>query len=419
MKRLTRLFALLAFIALPLGAQATYYTIRSVPSPKDKGQDFYVSNPDTVLQEVTEEYLNIQLKEIQKNTTVEMAVVAIQAYDYEKYYDAHDFALQLFNYWGIGDKETNTGLLLCLVRKSREVEIITGSGLEGIMTDYACGEILDDALFLLKANDYDNSIARIVNSIQRRLMEDKNRSELLLGWRPADTQEDGETLGAYLIFGFVLMIIFALLGYKKLNGKPGQSKKEIQDQSKNTQTCLGCLMFIFPIPLVFFYLYYRYARKHVKVNPPICKACGHTMAAAPKEAELAKLTKTQLVEKEIESCDYSLWTCPSCGAEEFLQHKGPKYSKFEGCSACGARAGKLTDHKVTINATYSHKGEQINTYVCQCCGHKMSKTIILPKIEYSSSSSSSGGDWGSSSSSSSGGSWGGGHSSGGGAGRSF
>ena len=419
MKKLTRLFALLAFIALPLGAQATYYTIRSVPSPKDKGQDFYVSNPDTVLQEVTEEYLNIQLKEIQKNTTVEIAVVAIQAYDYEKYYDAHDFALQLFNYWGIGDKETNTGLLLCLVRKSREVEIITGSGLEGIMTDYACGEILDDALFLLKANDYDNGIARIVNSIQRRLMEDKNRSELLLGWRPADAQEDGETLGAYLIFGFVLMIIFALLGYKKLNGKPGQSKKEIQDQSKNTQTCLGCLMFIFPIPLVFFYLYYRYARKHVKVTPPNCKKCGHTMQRAPQEVENTHLTKNQLVEKDLESCDYSLWVCPECGEQEFLQHKGPKYNQFDYCPSCGAKAAKLTDNKIITAATYSHQGEKLNTYTCQCCGYKMSKTIILPKKEYSSSSGSSSSRGYSSSSSSSGGSWGGGHSSGGGAGRSF
>lgn len=418
MKKLTRFIALVSFICVPALASAGVYTITSVPSPKDKSQDFYVSNPDTVLLEATEEFLNIKLKEIQKNTTVEMAVVAIQSYDYDKYYDAHDFSLQLFNYWGIGDKETNTGLLLCLVRGSREVEIITGSGIEGIMTDYACGEILDDALDYLKHNDFDAGIIRIVNSIEQRLMDDKNRSELLLGWRPADAKEDGEALGGYLIFGFILMVIFAFLAYKKLNGKPGQSKKEIQDQSKNTQTCLGCLMFIFPIPLVFFYLYYRYARKHVKVNPPICKACGHAMTAAPKEAELAKLTKPQLVERELESCDYSLWVCPTCGAEEFLQHKGPKYSKFEGCSVCGARAGKLTDHKVTINATYSHKGEQINTYVCQCCGHKMSKTIILPKKEYSSSSSSSGGGW-SSSSSSSGGSWGGGHSSGGGAGRSF
>ena len=417
MKKLSIIALLLSLICTPLFSMAADYTIETVPSPKIQGQDFYVSNPDTVLNLNVDTFLNHKLKELQLNTDVEMAVVAIDSYDERYYADARDFALQLFNYWGIGDKDKNTGLLLFLARGTRRIEIITGSGIEGIMTDLACGEILDDALPYLKANNFDGGIVRITNSIYDKLMEPDNRMELLSGKRPADVEE-AQALGGYFIFGFILLIIFAYLAYKKLNGKPGQSKKEIQDQSKNTQTCLGCLMFIFPIPLVFFYLYYRYARKHVKVNPPICKACGHTMAAAPKEAELAKLTKPQLVERELESCDYSLWTCPTCGAEEFLQHKGPKYSKFEGCSVCGARAGKLTDHKVTINATYSHKGEQINTYVCQCCGHKMSKTIILPKKEYSSSSSSSGGGW-SSSSSSSGGSWGGGHSSGGGAGRSF
>ena len=417
MKKLSKLAFLLSLICMPVLCQAGVYTFDNLPSPKVKRQDYYLSNPDTVLELVTDTFLNHRLKELQQNTDVEMAVVAIEAYDERYFADAHDFALRLFNYWGIGDKEKNTGLLLFLARRSREVEIITGSGIEGIMTDLACGDILDDALPYLKANNFDAGIVRITNSITYKLMEPDNRMELLSGKRPADP-EDAGMVGGYLIFGFILMVVFDYLGYKKLNGKPGQSKKEIQDQSKNTQTCLGCLMFIFPIPLLFFYLYYRYARKHVKVTPPNCKKCGHAMEHATKEVENARLTKNQLVEKNLEACDYSLWLCPECGAEEFLQHKGPKYNQFDYCPSCGARAAKLTDHKIITNATYSHKGEKLNTYTCQCCGHKMSKTVIIPKIEYSSSSSSSS-SWGSSSSSSSGGSWGGGHSSGGGAGRSF
>lgn len=417
MKKLSKLALLLSLICMPVLCQAGVYTFDNLPSPKVKGQDYYVSNPDTVLEFVTDTFLNHRLKELQQNTDVEMAVVAIEAYDERYFADAHDFALRLFNYWGIGDKEKNTGLLLFLARRSREVEIITGSGIEGIMTDLACGDILDDALPYLKANNFDAGIVRITNSITYKLMEPDNRMELLSGKRPADP-EDAGMVGGYLIFGFILMVVFAYLGYKKLNGKPGQSKKEIQDQSKNTQTCLGCLMFIFPIPLLFFYLYYRYARKHVKVTPPNCKNCGHAMEHATKEVENARLTKNQLVEKNLEACDYSLWLCPECGAEEFLQHKGPKYNQFDYCPSCGAKAAKLTDHKIITNATYSHKGEKLNTYTCQCCGHKMSKTVIIPKIEYSSSSSSSS-SRGYSSSSSSSGSWGGGHSSGGGAGRHF
>ncbi len=417
MKKLSKLALLLSLICMPVFCQAVAYTIETVPSPKVNGQDFYVSNPDTVLTLETDALLNSKLKELQLNTDVEMAVVAIDAYDEYQYPTGRDFALKLFNYWGIGDKDKNTGLLLFLARSSREVEIITGSGIEGIMTDLACGNILDDALPYLKEDDFDGGIIRITTSIYDKLMETDNRMELISGKRPANP-EDAGVFGSYLLFGFILMVVFAYLGYKKLNGKPGQSKKEILDQSKNTQTLLGCLMFIFPIPLLFFYLYYRYARKNVKMTPPNCKKCGHTMQRAPQEVEKNHLTKNQLVEKDLESCDYSLWICPDCGEQEFLQHKGPKYNQFDCCPSCGAKAAKLTDNKIITSATYSHQGEKLNTYTCQCCGHKMSKTIILPKKEHSYSSSSSS-SRGYSSSSSSSGSWGGGLSSGGGAGRHF
>ena len=417
MKKLSQLFVLISLICAPLFTSAAVYTVETVPSPKVQGQEFYVCNPDTVLALNTVQELNERLQELEKNTSVEMAIVAVYAYDEHKYAVARDFALELFNYWGIGNAQTNTGLLVFLAKESREVEIITGSGIEGIMTDLVCGEILDEALPDLSQNDFDAGMLQIMKGVENRLMSTENRSELLLGWKPADT-EDSDYLAGYLVFGFILMIVFAYLAYKKLNGKPGQSKKEIQDQSKDTQTCLGCLMFIFPIPLLFFYLYYRYARKHVKVTPPNCKQCGHAMTQAPQDEEAGYLDKGKQVEKKIESYDYSLWVCPQCGEHEFLQHKGPQFGKYDDCPSCGARAAKLTDHKIIMNATYQHKGEQLNSYVCQCCGHTMQKTVVLPKKEYSSSSSSSrssGGGYHSSSS----GSWGGGHSSGGGAGRRF
>ncbi|MBR0295786.1 MAG: TPM domain-containing protein [Paludibacteraceae bacterium] len=415
MKKLTRFIALLAFIALPFAVQAEPYTVENLPSPKVYGQDFYVSNPDTVIYLITDTFLNHRLKELQQNTDVEMAVVVIDEYDENLYATGRDFALKLFNYWGIGDKDKNTGLLLFLARRTREVEIITGSGIEGIMTDAACGEILDDAILYLKNDEFDSGIIKIVHSIDTKLMEPDNRMELLSGKRPADPEE-AEALGSYLIIGFLLMIIFALLGYKKLNGKPGQSKKEIQAQSKDTQTCLGCLMFIFPIPLVFFYLYYRYARKHVEIVPPNCNICGHAMDQV--ELDDGQLTKNQLVEKGIGSYEFSLWKCPNCGESELIKNEGNKYKEYDVCPKCNARAYKNIGRVVLESATYRNSGKRLDTYCCQACGNQIQKTVILPRKEYSSSSSSSGGGY-SRSSSSSGGSWGGGHSSGGGAGRRF
>ncbi len=307
--------------------------------------------------------------------------------------------------------------MVFLAKESREVEIITGSGIEGIMTDLVCGEILDEALPYLSQNDFDAGMLQIVKGVENRLMSTENRSELLLGWKPADT-EDSDYLAGYLVFGFILMIVFAYLAYKKLNGKPGQSKKEIQDQSKDTQTCLGCLMFIFPIPLLFFYLYYRYARKHVKVTPPNCKQCGHAMTQAPQDEEAGYLDKGKQVEKKIESYDYSLWVCPQCGEHEFLQHKGVKYNKYSNCPVCGAHTYQNVGGVVMANATYTSSGKRLDSYCCKACGHHEQVTVVIPQKVRPSSSYSSSSSSGHSSSHSSG-SWGGGHSSGGGAGRRF
>ena len=422
------LFAVIGMM-LSVSLFAEVYTVESVPSPKVAGQAYYVCNPDSVLADSVEASLNLLALYLDSLTEVEMAVVAIKAFD-EYAYDAYGFALDLFNHWGIGGADKNTGLLVFLARDSRDIQIITGKGIEGIMTDAKCGEILDNNLYYLADNNFNMGMYYICSDICSYLMMDENRSELLLGWKPQST-EDEETKTVYFYIAFLILIALAFGAYKKLNGKPGQFKEELQEQAKGMQSTSGCLMFIFPIPLVFFYLYYRYARKHLKTIPLKCEKCGHDMNFVEDKDEAGELTKEQLVEEHIDSFQYIIWNCPDCGEKKVIQKRGKLYSKFEMCPECHARAVKLMDLKVTKPSTIGHRGEQINTLVCQCCGHKEERTIILPpKQTYSSSSSYSsgrssssssyGGGWSSSSSSrSSSGSWGGGSSSGGGAGRKF
>lgn len=408
MKRiLLSIFCLCAF----LFTRAEVWTHTNVPSPKDKGQAYYVSNPDGVLAPQTELALNEQLQLLYKNTEVELAVVVVDTYD-NLQYSAYDFALDLFNYWGIGSKDSNTGLLLFLARSSRDVQIITGDGIAGIMTDAKCGEILDDNIDYLAADDFDRGIAHICKDIEDFLMQDENRSELLLGWAPEDDSHI-YLLMFWAMLGCVIMIILAMKAYKKLQGKPGQTQYEIQEQARGLQGCTGCLMFIFPIPLFFFYLYYRYAKKRVPTIPANCRNCGSPMTLMPAEAMTSLLTKEQLAEVKLGSYEFDQWHCPSCGAEELLRHKGPAYSQYHECSTCHAKAEVKTRTEKLISATYFHGGEEMNYYTCQCCGAKRTQKVLIPKKNPPTLSSSSSGGGRSS------GSWGGGFSSGGGAGRRF
>jgi len=407
-------------IAAGLYAHAEAYTIETIPSPKEEGQHFYVSNPDGVLSAETESYLNEIATNLDKSTEVEMAIVAINTWDEHEYSSTYGFAVRLFNYWGIGKADKNTGVLVLLAVEDRDIQIITGKGIEGILTDAECGYILDDNLSYLSDNDWDGGMSHICNDIANYLMEDENRSELLLGWHPAST-EDGWLLAGYFMLGFIIMIVLALVTYKKWQGEPGQSGPEIRKKGDDVQGCAGCLMFIFPIPLLFYYIYHRIAGRHLQTIPIVCKKCGTTMVMIPKDQLTPLLTKQQQTEQKLDARTFDKWHCPQCGEEELLIHKGIYYTRYNECPECNARTGKLIRNTVIKRPSYDHTGEQKNLYKCECCGKEWDSIVTLRKLErsYSSSSSSSSSWGGGGGSSRSSGSWGGGSSSGGGAGRHF
>ncbi len=55
--------------------------------------------------------------------------------------DSKTYAVELFQKWGIGEKDKDNGLLILFVKKDKRVEVEVGYGLEGTITDgYAgCG----------------------------------------------------------------------------------------------------------------------------------------------------------------------------------------------------------------------------------------------------------------------------------------
>lgn len=416
----------LAFLFSALITRAGVYTVETVPSPKVQGQHFYVSNPDSILSPETVSNINDMLCELDKATEVEVAVVAINDWEYREYSSTYGFALDLFNHWSIGKADKNTGVLVVLAVEPRDIEIITGKGIEGILTDAECGYILDENIDYLADDDWDGGLYHITKDISTYLMLDDNRSELLLGWHPKG-QEKSVLITLYLMLGCIIMILLAIWTYKRWQGKPGQTGPEINKQGENARGCTGCLMFIFPFPLLFLYLYQYIAGKRLKAVPLNCPKCGSQMDQVPQEEADTLLTEPQRKEQELYVNTFYRWRCPKCNEEELLIKEGVYHKRYEKCPECGGLVGKLTDNKTIKRPTQYAGGKQRNFYTCQCCGHKWDKVVELSRLHssssssYSSSSSSSyGGSWSSSSSSSwSSGSWGGGSSSGGGAGRHF
>ena len=154
MKRLNLLFA---FSLLAVLVQAMVYTPTSLPNPKVQDRGNYVCNPDEIVASSDVVLLNRLARQLEESTQVELCVVAVNSIGEM---EAFDFCYEVFQRWGIGKEGKNTGVLLFLAVESRDVRIMTGGGIEGVMTDAVCHSIIHETMMQpLRNADYSDAMA--------------------------------------------------------------------------------------------------------------------------------------------------------------------------------------------------------------------------------------------------------------------
>ncbi len=152
-----RIKLLILFFLLGFVAQAAVYTPTSLPNPKAQDQYNYVCNPDGIVDQSNMLFLNRLAQQLEDSTLVELCVVAIESIGQA---DAFDFCYEVFQRWGIGKEGKNTGVLLFLAVESRDIRIMTGGGIEGVLTDAVCNEIIQSTMISpLRNADYSGALA--------------------------------------------------------------------------------------------------------------------------------------------------------------------------------------------------------------------------------------------------------------------
>lgn len=177
-----KIFSIILLTVICISARASY-TPATVPNPRDFDATAFVANPDGLLTQEEAQRLQDISEKIFSESEVELCVVALESIDRR---DSFDFGLELFNLWGIGNKQKNTGVLVLLVKKSRDVRIFTGGGMEGLLPDGLCGEILDDAVPVLRRKGFGEGLSMISVSIGEIVTTDDAKAELLLGYVPKE-----------------------------------------------------------------------------------------------------------------------------------------------------------------------------------------------------------------------------------------
>ena len=164
-RRPTRLFlSLLVFCFLVIRSSSSVYAF---PDPTGFVNDFA-----DVLPVEYELELEKKLADFSTQVGPEVVVVTINSLEGDI---IENYAVELFAEWGIGKKETDTGVLFISSIGDRKMRIDTGYGVEGFLPDGKVGRILRDSVAPnFKEQDYQAGIDAGVGAILSALESDPN-----------------------------------------------------------------------------------------------------------------------------------------------------------------------------------------------------------------------------------------------------
>ena len=127
----------------------------------------YVNDFAGMLDSSTVSRITDIISEVNNKTSAEIAVVTV---DNLQGISIEEYAVKLFEKWGIGKKDKDNGVLLLISKEDRKLRIEVGYGLEGALTDLESGRIINNIIVPeFKAGDYDtgvyNGVIAIANEI--------------------------------------------------------------------------------------------------------------------------------------------------------------------------------------------------------------------------------------------------------------
>lgn len=123
----------------------------------------YVADVAGVLKPDTVEHIVSQNKTLTDATGAAIVVVTVDFLNGE---DIADYATDLFNDWGIGDKDANNGVLILLAIGEEDYYVLQGSGLKSVLPastlgDYAWDYLEND----FASGDYDAGVHKLFDAL--------------------------------------------------------------------------------------------------------------------------------------------------------------------------------------------------------------------------------------------------------------
>jgi uncharacterized protein len=176
-----------------------------------------------VLSAQTVQQLEQQLKIFEDSTSNQLAILIISSLEGEA---VEDFALRVAMKWKLGQKEKDNGILLLIAIEDRKMRIEVGYGLEGVLPDAVCSQIIRNEMAPnFRRGDYDAGVQAAVNAILAAIAGEY-------------TSDDSDGVGAPLTGkeqALIGLFVMGILGIFTFSGLV-------------TQGCAGWFLYAFLIP---------------------------------------------------------------------------------------------------------------------------------------------------------------------------
>lgn len=205
-----RLF--MRFLCLSFFIFVTSIAFGQLPVPELWG--LRVHDDAKVLSQQVVQQLETQLKQYEDSTSNQIAILIIPSLNGEV---LEDYSLRVAEYWKLGQKGKDNGVLLLIVVNDRKVRIEVGYGLEGVLTDAVCSQIIRNEIVPnFRRSDYDAGVLAAVAAITRaaagEFVVDNNSEsgELGMTWREK---------ALISLFVFTVLGLFTFIGLKMKGGQ--------------------------------------------------------------------------------------------------------------------------------------------------------------------------------------------------------
>lgn len=112
-----------------------------------------VNDFENIFTEKQKEELTQIIIDFEKQTSNEIAIITLKEI-HPTYEDFDKYCLDLSNYYGVGKKEKDNGLVIVFSTELRKIRINTGTQTENILTNEICKEEVDKIIPEFKKGNY-------------------------------------------------------------------------------------------------------------------------------------------------------------------------------------------------------------------------------------------------------------------------